>query len=67
MLEPILITTGPIAASLLALAIYRLRGTMSPETEVVAEYHFAGEEDDASVSVDHADQAQGFWRRSYAK
>ena len=35
MLEPILITTGPIAASLLALAIYRLRGTMSPETEVV--------------------------------
>lgn len=67
MFEPILITTAPIVASLVALTGLRLCGAMSSETEVIAEFHLPAEENETGVSSEEAEHTQALWRRSYAK
>lgn len=67
MLEPILITIGPIAIGLLAFVILRPSGKVSSETDVVAEYRFPGEIGEVGTVGKETELAQLIWRRSYAK
>lgn len=61
MIKVILITIGPIAVGLLAVAVHRLREMMSLKSEEDDKFSFPGTEDDARV------RSQMTWRRSYAK
>lgn len=67
MLEHILITIGPIAVSLVGLAIFPRLRRKSSEGEVIAEYHFVSEGDASDVSVQEAEIEQRVWRRAYAR
>ena len=61
MIKVILITIGPIAVGLLAIAVHRLRDMTSLESEEDDKFNFSGTDDDVRV------RSQMTWRRSYAK